>query len=409
MSVKIKSQLFPYAIVVMLAYIGFSLPLPILPEMFLDSDRAILPSAMSLATKTILLGLMLTAFPLGQFFGSPFLGRFSDHFGRKRVIQYSLMGSTIGYLVTSYGVWSHSLWILFLGLFICGLCEGNISIAQSAIADLTTKETRSRYFGWLNFFINAGFIFGPLIGGKLSDPTWFPGLTFATPFWVAAILTVVGMGIIALIAKETLKEKRSEKASIFPKLGKLLSFPKLKTYYVAAFFLAMGFFYFFRYVTVYVERQFNFTTSELGYLLAYNSVAFAVALLVFVPFFEKRLSAQNNTALFSVLLAVAFILFLIPQSTVNMLWTIPFVGCFLALGITFDAVMISTAVDERHQGQAMGVLVSIQVIAEVITSATGGFLAAHLPSLPIILGAVMCLICAGILFTHSVRGKSVKL
>ena len=403
---NVKRQLLPYAIVVMLAYIGFSLPLPILPEMFLDSQRAILPSSIPLTTRTILLGLMLTAFPIGQFFGSPFLGRFSDRFGRKRVIQYSLMGSTIGYLITAYGVWSTQLWILFCGLFICGLSEGNISIAQSAIADLTTKETRSRYFGWLNFFINAGFIFGPLIGGKLSDPTWFPGLTFATPFWVAALLTLVGMGIIAIRAKETLKEKRMEKASIFPKLGRLLSFPKIKTYYVAAFFLAMGFFYFFRYLTVYVERQFDFTTSELGYLLAYNSVAFAVALVAFVPFLEKRLSPQKNTALFSIFLAVAFIIFIIPQTTLNMLWTIPFVGFCLALSITFDAVMISTVVDERHQGQAMGVLVSIQVIAEVITSATGGFLAAYLPSLPIIFGAVMCLICSGILFTSFARAKS---
>ena len=405
MSVNIKRQLLPYAIVVMLAYIGFSLPLPILPEMFLDSQRSILPNSVPLATRTILLGLMLTAFPIGQFFGSPFLGRFSDQFGRKRVIQCSLMGSTIGYLITAYGVWSHQLWILFCGLFICGISEGNISIAQSAIADLTTKKTRSRYFGWLNFFMNAGFIFGPLIGGKLSDPTWFPSLTFATPFWVAALLTVAGMGVIAIRAKETLKEKRSEKTSIFPKLGTLLTVPKLKTYYIAAFFLAMGFFYFFRYVTVYVERQFDFSTSELGYLLAYNSVAFAVALVVFVPFLEKWLSAQNNTALFSILLAGAFIFFIIPQTTINMLWTIPFVGFFLAITITFDAVMISMVVDERHQGQAMGVLVSIQVIAEVITSATGGFLAAYLPSLPIILGSVMCLICAGILFTCSVRGK----
>lgn len=397
MSVKIKRQLLPYAIVVMLAFIGFSLPLPILPEMFLSGERTILPKEMSIHAKIILLGLMLTAFPIGQFFGSPFLGRMSDQYGRKRVIQYSLMGSTIGYLITAYGVFVQSLSLLFLGLFICGMCEGNISIAQSAIADLTTKETRSRYFGWLNFFINAGFIIGPLLGGKLSDPSWFPGLTFATPFWVAAILTVLGMGVIALRAKETLKEKRGERTSIFPKLGKLLSFPLLKTYYVSAFFLALGFFYFFRYVTVYAERQFAFTTSDLGYLLAYNSVAFAVALLVFVPLVEKRLSAQNCTALFSFLLALSFILFLIPQEAKSMLWTIPFVGFFLALSITFDAVMVSTAVDEKHQGQAMGVLVSIQVIAEVITSASGGFLAAHLPSLPIIIGALMCLICTGIL------------
>ena len=37
--------LLPYSIVILFAYIGFSLPLPILPEMFLDPERSIIPGA----------------------------------------------------------------------------------------------------------------------------------------------------------------------------------------------------------------------------------------------------------------------------------------------------------------------------------------------------------------------------
>jgi predicted tellurium resistance membrane protein TerC len=61
--------LLPYAIVVFLGYVGFSLPLPVLPEMFLDSKRSILPATMSIQLKTVLLGIVLAAYPSGQFKG----------------------------------------------------------------------------------------------------------------------------------------------------------------------------------------------------------------------------------------------------------------------------------------------------------------------------------------------------
>ncbi|MCX7353134.1 MAG: MFS transporter, partial [Proteobacteria bacterium] len=184
--------LIPYAIVILFAYVGFSLPLPIFPEMFLDPQRSIIPGA-SLHRSMILLGAVMASFPLGQFFGSPFLGRLSDRYGRKKVILWSLAGTTLGYLATSLAVHFHSIWGMFFGLAFCGFCEGNVTIAQSVIADLTKKENDSTekavHFGWINIFISIGFIIGPLMGGLLADPTIVSWFTFATPFWIAACMT----------------------------------------------------------------------------------------------------------------------------------------------------------------------------------------------------------------------------
>ena len=64
--------LIPYSVVILLAYIGFSLPLPILPEMFLNPEYSIIPNA-SLQTRMILLGLVMASFPLGAIFWFPAL------------------------------------------------------------------------------------------------------------------------------------------------------------------------------------------------------------------------------------------------------------------------------------------------------------------------------------------------
>ena len=123
----------------------------------------------------------------------------------------SLTGTTIGYLITSFAVYSGSIFGMFCGLAICGFCEGNVTIAQSVVADLTEKEEfqteKAVHFGWINIFIAVGFIIGPLMGGQLADPTVVSWFTFATPFWVAACMTVIGMGIIYWASKRDFEKK----------------------------------------------------------------------------------------------------------------------------------------------------------------------------------------------------------
>ena len=52
-------KVLPYALVVFLGYVGFSMPLPILPEMFLDSQNGILQGLDSEKLKTFLLGVIM--------------------------------------------------------------------------------------------------------------------------------------------------------------------------------------------------------------------------------------------------------------------------------------------------------------------------------------------------------------
>jgi MFS transporter, DHA1 family, tetracycline resistance protein len=397
--------LIPYAIVILFAYIGFSLPLPILPEMFLDPVKSILRGA-SLEKKMILLGLVMASFPLGQFFGSPLLGRLSDRYGRKKVILLSLAGTTLGYLITALSVHSYSIGGMFFGLAVCGFCEGNVTIAQSVIADLTSKEEyhseKAVHFGWINIFISIGFIVGPLMGGQLADPTVVSWFTFATPFWVAACMTLVGIGVIYWSSKETLKRKPDGEWKLFNAMWTGMKRPKLQRFFIANFFLALGYFSFFRFFPVFLERRFHFTPSQLSYVMVYDSLAIAAGVIWLVPFLSKRLRTIESLCLFSFLLSISFVVCLLPKSFYALFVTLPPLGFCLSVVITNGALLISNTASQQFQGQAMGTLTSAQVLAEIFTGLAGGPLAAYAMTLPLYIGAAMAVVCSLILF-HAIR------
>ena len=394
----------PYALVVFFGYVGFAMPLPMLPEMFLDAHVGILPTSFSSQLKTLLLGIVMSAYPLGQLIGAPILGKASDLFGRKRVILVSLLGSTLGYLFTAFSTNRSSILGLFLGLFFCGLCEGNVAIAQSVIADLSPPEHKDHkvsQFGWINIFICFAFIIGPILGGQLS------GLfSFATPFWIAALMTVIGVAIILLFSKETKKlEDRPLKESYLASFRKSLQQKSLCRAYLVNFFLALGYFSYFRFLPVYIESTFNLGTTMLGYIIAYGSVIFALFSFFFLKPLSKRFSTPRLLTFFAASLALTFLVVLGPNSPWGLLWTIPLVDLCIAVVMTHGTLLVSDASDERFQGQAFGLLTSVQVLAEIFTGLGGGCFAAYHPSLPMIIGACMLLVSSLILLASKKKEK----
>lgn len=390
-------KILPYAIVVLLAYIGFALPLPILPEMFLDPVHSILPGYPQ-KQKLIALGVMMASFPLGQFFGSPIIGHLSDLYGRKRVVLFSLFGSLLGYLLTASSVSMESLWGMFAGLVLCGFCEGNITIGQSVIVDLAEKEAeKARYFGLLNAFISLGFVIGPLMGGQLANSKLVPWFTFATPFWGAAAMTLLGILIIAFGSKETLHNKNRGGWNLFASLLSSLKMPKLSRLYVANFFLALGSFSFFRFFPVFLKERFNFDPSYLSFVMVYGSLAMIMAVLWLVPRLARRFASIGILRTFAALFALSIILCIAPPWPYALLVTIPLTGACLAVTVTNGSLLISNYASLDFQGRALGTLTSIQVLAEAITGLLGGLIASEMQALPLLFGALMSLVCTLIL------------
>lgn len=151
---KNKASLSVIFVTIFIDLMGFGILIPILPAF-----------ALKMNISDFGIGIIVAIFSLMQFFFNPILGRLSDRVGRRPLILITQLLSVISYLIFSF---STSFAILFLSRLLGGLGGSNIGVAQAYIADITTKEERSKGMGIIGAAFGLGFVFGPLMGAFLS-------------------------------------------------------------------------------------------------------------------------------------------------------------------------------------------------------------------------------------------------
>src|SRR5258707_1669217 len=172
-------------ITVFIDLIGFGMVIPVLPYYANTAPFNATPRD---------IGFLVATYSLMQFFFSPVLGRLSDRYGRRPILFISLLGSAVGYFVIGF---SNTLLLVFVGRIVGGITGGNISTAQAYIADVTSKENRAKGMGLFGAAFGLGFIFGPAIGGILSQ--WGIHL----PFFFAAALCFANAVLLFFTLPET--------------------------------------------------------------------------------------------------------------------------------------------------------------------------------------------------------------
>jgi multidrug resistance protein len=173
--------------------LGFTIVFPLLPFF-----------AKEFGASPFQIALLFASFPLMQFIFSPFWGKISDSIGRKPVIIFSLLGSSISFFL--FGLAGS-----FIALFIIRTLHGITSSAgfpsvQAAGADISKKEERAKVMGILGSAFSLAIMFGPAASGILST------ISIQFSFFVAAVVAFIDLIFVFLLVPETNK-KKSKKIS----------------------------------------------------------------------------------------------------------------------------------------------------------------------------------------------------
>jgi MFS transporter, DHA1 family, tetracycline resistance protein len=413
---KEKNSLLPLLLITFIGTLGFSIVLPFLVFLVID-----------LGGNAIVYGILSATYPAFQLIGAPLLGRWSDIYGRKKILLLSHGGTSAGWIIflialflpinnffsidsTIIGTFiiTLPLAVLFLARAIDGLTGGNVSVANAYVADISSDENRSKNFGKMAISSNLGFIVGPALAGILGATVYGEAL----PVLAALILSLAVLVVIVFTLKET-------KCSILREIpeknhvGRVFSFESKECYRTAnpqrlkfrdifklkhiSFLLVLYFLIFLGFNIFYTSFP-NHAVGGLGWTVTQMGIFYAVlsGLMVLVqgPILRKALkkfSEEQLVIIGSVILGTNFILLMSPDIILIYGAAVLFA---VGNGLMWPSVMsiLSNRAGTIYQGTVQGVANSFASLASIIGLLLGGLLYN-------MLGATTFLISAGVIFS----------
>ena len=219
---------------VLIDLMGFSIIFPLYPAMlryYLGAGGSSLQqlaawlhpggSPAALPTAVLFGGLLGSLYALLTFLSAPLLGRLSDRLGRRPVLLWTTLGHLTGYLLWTF---AQSFALLIVSRVIGGLMSGNLAVASAAVADVSSREERTRGMALLGVAFGAGFLLGPVLGGvaSLYDLSAIPALAslgmhpFSLPALCAALLSLANLLRLLWRFPETLPSGRPADAPARP-------------------------------------------------------------------------------------------------------------------------------------------------------------------------------------------------
>ena len=413
---KEKNSLLPLLLITFIGTVGFSIVLPFL--VFLVTD---------LGGNAIVYGILAATYPAFQLIGAPMLGRWSDIYGRKKILLLSHGGTLAGWIIFLIALYlpvnnlfnidapligtfiiTLPLAVLFLARAIDGLTGGNVSVADAYVADISSEEDRSKNFGKIAISSNLGFIVGPALAGILGATVYGAAL----PVLAALILSLVVMVVIVFTLKET-------KCSILTEIpekkhvGRVFSFEPKECYKTANparlkfrdvfklkhisfllvlyFLIFLGFNIFYTSFPIHAVSGLGWTVTQMGIFYAVLS---GIMVLVQGPVLRKALkkfSEEQLVIIGSVILGTNFILYL--SSDIILIYGAAVLFA-VGNGLMWPPVMsiLANRAGTIYQGTVQGVANSFASLASIMGLMMGGLLYN-------MLGVATFLISAGVIFT----------
>ena len=354
--------------IVLVDMLSFSLVLPLLPYY-----------AREFGANALVTGLIASAYPLAQVIAAPILGRLSDAYGRKPILMLSIAGTVAALILLGL---ANSLLLLFLSRVVDGLTGGNISVAQSYMADITKPEERGKAFGLVGAAFGIGFILGPVTGGLLSQ------YSYALPAFVAAGLATCNLLLVAFVLPESLSpERRAEvraepaKGFALSELGSTLSLPRVGPLMTVRIVIGFTFAVFEGGFSLWAAQAIGLPAWENGLVLGYVGVLSVIIQLGLIGPLTRRFSDGRLVVGGTALAAASLTLWGFSPNV----WVLLLILPPLSLGMAVTNTIVGSALTKSVYPDEVGGIIGL-------STATGSL--TRIPA-PFVAGALLQVVPAG--------------
>ena len=343
---KIFGQLILIHIIVLLTYIGLSLPYSIFPSLFAANKSNI---------SILQYSLLISIYPLGQAIGMVIFGNISDTSGRKKVLLFTLCGAMITYLFSGVLIATHSYILLTIIRFFCGMFEGNYSI---------------KWFGRINIALTLGFIIGPFLGSIFSDKNIISWFDYSTPFYLAALITVATYIAVKIFFIETLDQKtffRNRWGMILKtsinRIFFCLKKPIINSLILINLFITISTDILYQFIPVYLVHKWNSSQKILAFAIFILSIGKIAGNGYLINVFDKVIKNSLITiALGLIMLFLITLELIFSNDTYRYLGLLFLLGICIAIIITNMSVIISNSTSTQTQGTVLSVSQSLRIL-----------------------------------------------
>ncbi|OWA35642.1 tetracycline resistance MFS efflux pump [Saccharibacillus sp. O16] len=350
---------------VFLCGLGFTVIAPVVPFL-------VAPYVHNPGEQALMVTLLTSVYALCVFLASPGLGALSDRFGRRPLLLICLLGSSLGYLIFGIG---GALWVLFVGRIVEGLTGGSIGTIFAYFADITPRERRTQYFGWVGAMVGVGTMLGPVVGGLLAK------FGYAVPLYAGAGITLLTMLFGLLYMPESLdKSRRLAKISVdrlnpFTQLIRILSVRHISRLLLSGFLLWLPNGSLQAVFSQFTVDEFHWQPALIGLMFSIIGIQDILSQSLVMPRLLKVWSDKQIAALGMVAEIAGYVL--IAASALLHLYPLLIIGMFVfgfgdsIFGPSFNG-MLSKSVEEDEQGRIQGGSQSIQALARIVGPLIGG-------------------------------------
>lgn len=357
----------------------------------------------------IVYGVLASTYSAFQLLGAPLLGKWSDRFGRRKILLLSQLGTLLSWVIflTAFLLPIDALFkidsvtlgqftvtlpliVLFLARATDGLTGGNVSVANAYLADITDDTHRAENFGRMAISTNSGFVVGPALAGLLGATVYGEILPVVT----ALLISVVASLLIAFGLKESRPHALAAKpgmpnaCKVFGQetkecyrlrgrdeisIADILKLPQIPMLLAVNFLVMLGFSFFYIAFPTHAALGLEWAVTDTG---AFFAVLSLLMVLTQGPILARLSMMVPDSVLVtggSLILSVGFGLLL--WSNVMMIYA---GAALIALGngLMWPTVMavLSKRANDRFQGAVQGFASSSGAAASIVGLIGGGLL-----------------------------------
>ena len=409
----VRVSIYPILTVNFVGTLGFSIVLPFL--VFLVTR---------LGGNALIYGVMGATYSFFQLIGAPILGRWSDRYGRKRILLLSQLGT-----LASWGIFlvalslpvrtmvdvdsrllgaftiTVPLFVLFLARAFDGLTGGNVSVANAYLADITPEAERSATFGKMAVSANLGFIVGPALAALLGATAMGETLPVLAAFGISVIAALLiakalpdspahqiakdpeRVNVSQVLGPDQKECYRIKCGEQLPGLGilRLSGLPLILTIHFIVF-LAFNLFYIA--FPVHAATAIEWSLTEVGIFFSVLGLMMALVQGPVLSWASKRWTDRMLVLVGSILLTISFTFFTRDHAA--------FIyggAALLAVGngLMWPSLLaiLSKVADSSVQGAVQGFAGSSSAVASIIGLIVGGLLYGVLDASVFVLASIL--------------------